>query len=132
MNKLTFRLISFVWIMCAAVFPSLAQKPSRTQLRNDAHNLRHQLEEEQRLRDQVINDLQRDLRAKEIQYLEPDPEDFATYPGYTVFRLLVPGQYTQFIDKWREGSSYLIPLGTNLGKRSATRLAPADLSLGQR
>lgn len=129
MNKLTFRIASFITILVAAACPSFAQKPSRTQLRNEAYNLRHQLEEEQRLRDQVINDLQRDLRAKEIEYLEPDPEDLATYPGYTVFRLLVPGQYTQFVDKGRDGSSYLIPSERTLIAGRGTQSRPRILAL---
>lgn len=129
MNQLTFRLFSFVLIFVAVTCPSLAQKPSRTQLRNDTYNLRHQLEEEQRLRDQVINDLQRDLRAKEIEYLEPDAEDIANYPGYTIFRLLVPGQYTQFVDKWREGSSYSIPSERTLVAGRETGSRPRILAL---
>ncbi|MEO7507310.1 MAG: hypothetical protein ABIZ95_08765, partial [Pyrinomonadaceae bacterium] len=80
-------------------------------------------------RDQVINALERDLRAKEIEYLEPDPEDFATYPGYTVFRLLLPGQYTQFVDKWRDGSSYLIPSERTLANVPQPGSRPRILAL---
>ncbi|MEO6390791.1 MAG: hypothetical protein ABIP75_02995, partial [Pyrinomonadaceae bacterium] len=64
MNQITFRFASFILILVTAVCPLVAQKPSRTQLRDDTHNLRHQLEEEQRLRDQVINGLRRDLYVK--------------------------------------------------------------------